>query len=183
MPDIGYGVDYSVVRLALTGLVTALGVHSVATDAHWPDAVLRANRVLIPAYIAIDLKYNKITPDVAIHHALVMSSVACCLRPCSGEEYGKIAKMMSLASVNEGMAVLSCLDVLTSRRHRTLFGALHMLNLIFVRRPIWIKLRDESSEDLKTERSRRVIKTLANATMCLDVYWMLTILKGMLQVK
>ena len=170
-------ISYDTVRLALTGLITSLGVVTVATDAQWPDPFLRAQRMVIPFYIAVDTVCNDMSVDRVIHHVLVAGSVLCCIEPISGEDCGRLVRMMSDVSVNEGMAVLTCLDKLTQRRFKTTFIILHLLNIALVRRRVWLTCRDESSKNVKSKRVRSFVKAMCNAMLMLDVYWTGLLLK------
>jgi hypothetical protein len=171
-------LDYNSLRLVTTSLVTYLGARGVLADTRYPNTNFM--RTVFSAYIAMDVFMTKLTPSTAIHHALVFTSAAMCYRPVTGDDHVAISDMLPESCVCEGMAALACVDVATGRRYREVVAYMHLLNLAFVRFPMWSKCRSDYTERIRNDRLKMGVTAMLTAMLGLDAYWFMLILKGLL---
>ena len=75
------------------------------------------------------------------------------------------------------MGLLASINNITNRRFQREIDLLHIINVIVIRRKIWVACDKEYCEDIKSNKIKFLCKSMARFMLFMDFYWSIMIIR------
>lgn len=171
-------------RVIPTGLITIKGIIAYLDKERWPSQKIKDLRTLWLGYILSDgvilAMMGKMDVPMMIHHGLFTVTGLLCYERMSDEDHPVIAEMLPASCVCESMGFLACLNVVTKRKYSNLINFMHLLNIFYIRRPLW---RGVQILKVKNNIIRTYLNIVVNSICVLDLFWAFSIVKTLMKKK
>ena len=115
-----------------------------------------------------------------IHHAIFTGTGMLSYETWSGEDHPTVSEMLPASCFCESMGFLACLNVVTQRKYSSFINILHLLNIYFVRRKLWLEIYKQNIPNVSSSFIRQYCKSVIVGICTLDIYWAFLIIRGFL---
>ena len=120
---------------------------------------------------------RKLEMDILLHHIIISTSALLCFESVSGPDHVPCNNIITKLCACETMGLLSSVNNITKRRFQRFIDLLHIINIIVLRRKVWVECDKEYCEDIKSNKIRFFTKSLARFMLFMDLYWSIMIIR------